>query len=327
LRKLLEALFLVVASLAVFLVLGEVFLRFYLTRNIFYDVEMSRYAVTLKVDSPNPLVGHHHKPNARARLMGVEIETNSDGFRDDDYPVEKGAKRRIVFLGDSLTLGWGVAKEETFEHRLEAALDRVAPTEVINLGVGNYNTTQEVNLFFDKGLRYDPDQVVLFYFINDAEPVPQRSRFPGLGNYRIVTFYWSRIKALRARLSDQVGFQEFYSALYAGDAPGWEKSKQAFRQLQASSRENGFDLRVVLLPELHDLGDYPFAREHALVTGFLAEIGVPALDLAPAFRDQRDAMSLWVSRDDAHPNGRAHALIADYTLDFIAEADDRWPAD
>ena len=46
---------------------------------------------------------------------------------------------------------------------------------------GNYNTTQEVNLLIDKGLKYQPDQVVLFYFINDAEPVPKKSRFPGLG--------------------------------------------------------------------------------------------------------------------------------------------------
>jgi len=326
-KKIVEYLFLMVVPLVLFLILGEVFLRFYLSRHIFYDVEMSRYAVTLKVDSPDPLVGHHHKPNSRARLMGVEVETNSDGFRDDEYPIEKGPKRRIIFLGDSLTLGWGVAKEETFEHRLESALNDVAPTEIINLGVGNYNTTQEVNLFFDKGLKYDPDQVVLFYFINDAEPVPQRSRFPGLGNYRIITFYWSRLKALHARLSDSVGFQEFYSALYSGDAPGWKKSQAAFRQLRDSSQQNGFDLRVVLLPEFHDLVDYPFTREHAMVTDFLREIEVPYLDLAPAFHDQRDAMSLWVSRDDAHPNGRAHALIANYTLDFIAEADDRWPTD
>jgi len=327
LRKPLEILFLMLVPLAIFLALSELFLRFYLTNHIFYDVEMSRYAVTLKVDSPNPLIGHHHRPNSEATLMGVSLRTNSDGFRDDEYPIEKGAAWRVIFLGDSLTLGWGVEKEATFEQLLENALDAVRPTEVINLGVGNYNTTQEVNLLIDKGLKYDPDEVVLFYFINDAEPVPQKSRFPGLGNYRIITFYWSRIKALRARLSDNVGFEEFYSALYREDADGWKKSQAALLQLKRLSLEHGFDLDVVLLPELHRLADYTFKREHALVTKFLASNGIRHRDLAPLFQDETEPQSLWVSRDDAHPNARAHSLIAEYTFDFIDRSDESWQAD
>ena len=59
-------------STALFLVLGEVFLRVYLTRRIFYDVEMSRYARSLKVDAENPLIGHVHRPNSQAELMGVK---------------------------------------------------------------------------------------------------------------------------------------------------------------------------------------------------------------------------------------------------------------
>jgi lysophospholipase L1-like esterase len=319
LRRGVELLFLIFVPLGLFLVGAELVLRFYLSKNIVYDVEMSRYAVSLKVDSPNPLVGHHHLPNAEETLMGVPLRTNFDGFRDDDTPVERSASRRIVFLGDSLTLGWGVRKEETFEHRLEARLSEREPTEILNLGVGNYNTTQEVNLFIDKGAKYDPDQVVLFYFINDAEPVPQKSRFPGLGNYRIVTFYWSRIKALMAQFSPTTGFQEYYAALYRDGAEGWPRSQQAILKLAALSREQGFDFRVVLLPELHELVDYPFAKEYAQVADFLRENDIPVRDLTPYFEGETEPQSLWVSRDDAHPNGRAHALIADYTFDFLLE--------
>jgi len=318
-RRSAEILFLLVAPLALFLLLSELVLRVYLTSHIFYDVEMSRYALTLKVDSPNPLIGHHHRPGSEATLMGVSIRTNADGFRDDEYPVEKGDRRRILFLGDSLTLGWGVEKHETFEHLLESELNAISPTEIINLGIGNYNTTQEVHLFIEEGLKYDADQVVLFYFINDAEPMPQKSRFPGLGNYRIITFYWSRIKALKAQMSQSTGFQEYYSALYQEDSEGWAKSKAALLELRELSREHGFDLKVVLLPELHELIDYTFADEHRRVTDFLRENDIPSLDLAPFFRDERDPQTLWVAMDDAHPNPRAHRLIAKYTLDFLAE--------
>ena len=305
-------------SIVTFLVLGELAIRAYLTQRTFYDVEMSRYARSLKIDAENPLIGHLHRPNREMKLMNTTVRINSDGFRDDEYPLEKGQRWRIIFLGDSLTFGWGVEKEQSFEHLLERKLDAREPTEIINFGTGNYNTVQEVKLLLEKGLRYRPDQVVLFYFINDAEPVPQRSRLPWLGNIRIVTFYWSRVKALLARLDPSVGFETYYAALYRGEPEGWRRSRGALLELQEACRERGIVLQVVLLPELHELADYTFAREHALVADFLRANDIPVLDLAPSFANETDPTSLWVAPDDAHPNARAHGLIANYALDFIA---------
>jgi len=149
--------------------------------------------------------------------------------------------------------------------------------------------------------------------------VPQKSKFPGLGHYRIITFYWSRIKALKARMTESVGFREFYSALYRDDAEGWAKSKYALQQLKAICLKRGIDLKVVILPELHELVDYTFTKEHALITDFLQGNGIPFLDLAPFLRNEDNPQTLWVAMDDAHPNARAHRLIADYTLEFLSE--------
>ena len=319
-RRPIEILFLVVAPLALFLVIGEIGLRVYLSRNVLYDVEMSRYSQTLKRRSDNPLIGHVHRPNGNETLMNVSVQTNSDGFRDDEYSHERNARRRILFLGDSLTLGWGVEKQDSFEAILERELDMKRPTEIINLAAGNYNTTMEVNVFLEKGLAYQPDAVVLFYFINDAEPIPEPSRFEWLGNLRLFTFYWSRMKALLARFSESKSFRGFYAALYEPDQPGWVQTRESFLTLAEACRERDIELRVVLLPELHNLAEYPFEREHALVAGFLEEHEVPVLDLAPMFRSETEPRSLWVARDDAHPNARAHALIAQYSLPFLAGA-------
>jgi lysophospholipase L1-like esterase len=315
-----EILLLTVLPIVLFLLIGEVGLRFYLSRNTFYDVEMSRYARSLKIDARNPLVGHVHRPNGEEHLMNTTVRISSAGFRDDEYSLERNPSRRIIFLGDSLTFGWGVEKHESFEHLLEKRLDAQTPTEIINFAAGNYNTVQEVNLFLDEGLKYDPDQVVLFYFINDAEPNPQKSRFPWLGNMRIVTFYWSRVKALLTRFSDTAGFQAYYAALYREGAEGLLRSQEAFLQLKRACSENGIGLRVVLLPELHDLIDYPFSREYALVEGFLRENEIAVLDLTPFFSGEQHPESLWVAPDDAHPNAIAHRRIAEYSLDFIAHA-------
>lgn len=318
-RSPLRTLLAVLVALAVFLVLAEVTLRLYLARNTFYDVEMSRYASEIKVEAADPAIGHVHRPNAYAHLMDVDVQINADGLRDDEHRRLRDGRRRLVFLGDSLTFGWGVEQDATFAALLERMLDARTPTEVVNFGTGNYNTSQEVALFLDKGLAYEPDEVVLFYFINDAEPTPSKSRWWWLAESRAATFYWSRARALWARLSPGATFADYYAALYQDDQPGWVATRQAFERLAEVCPANGIALKVVLLPELHQLDPYAFERQHALVVDFLRGHGIEVLDLAPRFRELGDPQALWVARDDAHPNARAHRLIADATFPFLAD--------
>ena len=75
-------------SIVTFLVLGELAIRAYLTQRTFYDVEMSRYARSLKLDAENPLIGHLHRPNREVKLMNVTVRINSDGFRGGVFPIE-----------------------------------------------------------------------------------------------------------------------------------------------------------------------------------------------------------------------------------------------
>jgi len=306
-------------AFGIFFGLGEVLMRLYTASVTYYDVEMTRYAMDVKEPSANPNMGHVHRPGAQATLMGVPVSINRDGLRDRDYPVERTGARRYVFLGDSLTMGWGVAQEQSFAKLLEAKLGAQQPTEVLNFGAGNYNTVQEVNLFLEKGLKYQPDAVVVFYFINDAEPTPTMSRWEFLGHSRFVTFFWSRIKSLVARFDRDLTFDGYYKGLYADDQPGWKAARDALLLLQRTTAERGIALKVVLLPELHDPAHYPFAAEHAKVMDFLARHGIAALDVTPAFAGTRDPHALWVALDDAHPNAAAHAIITDATLDFIAK--------
>jgi lysophospholipase L1-like esterase len=316
-RRIVPILALVIAFL-VFFALGEILMRLYTWKVISYDVEMTRYAMEVKKQAGDPAIGHVHRPGARATLMGVPVAINQDGLRDRDYPVARTAARRYVFLGDSLTMAWGVEQEKSFEALLEAKLDARAPTEVLNFGTGNYNTVQEVSLFLAKGLKYKPDVVVLFYFINDAEPTPAVSRWESLGNSRFVTFFWSRIKSLASRLDEQKSFHGYYSGLYADGQPGWKAAQDALLRLKQASVEHGFELKVVVLPELHDPARYPFAEEHHKIMAFLASAGIPALDVTSAFEGTTDPHKLWVALDDAHPNAQAHAIIARAVESFIA---------
>jgi hypothetical protein len=304
-------------SLLIFIVMLEVTLQVYTRLFIYYDVEMSRYAAEVKEKSDNPKIGHVHRPNAEAYLMGVDVSINSDSLRDEEYAPERNEKYRIAVLGDSLTFGWGVEKEDTFEVVLESMLSEKRPTEMINFGHGNYNTEQQVNLFKEKGLKYNPDKVVVFYFINDAEVTPVRSKWTFVSRLRSVTFLWSRMRGLLTRTGDGATFESFYSDLYADDQPGFIAVKESFLELQGICEEQGLELQVVMLPELHDLTNYPFKAEYAKVEGFLRENSIPVIDLTESFAGYEDPMRLWVAPDDAHPNALAHGMIAEYSRNFL----------
>jgi lysophospholipase L1-like esterase len=149
--------------------------RLFLDDGMLYELEMWKYAREVKVRDTRPDVGHRHRGNAQAELMGVTVRTNALGARSADIKDKAAAGvARIAFVGDSITLGWGVAEQETFAHQVIAQLTAAGrKVEGINLGVGNYNTSQELALFKEVGARLKPDIIVLSYFINDAEPMPR----------------------------------------------------------------------------------------------------------------------------------------------------------
>jgi len=296
-------------------VLGEVIVRVYTHYRMIYDLEMTRYSRLIKQSSADPRIGHVHRANSQARIMGAQIRINDDGFRDQDYSIERNTKLRMILLGDSLTFGWGVEKEQTFADILERKL--VPPTEVINLGVGNYNTRQEVQLFIERGLKYHPDQVVVFYFLNDAEPVPLPGQWGFLQYSESLTLYWAAARRSLSHFTRSNYYQNYYKALYKDNQPGWIDAKNAMIELKTLCNRHRISLKVILLPELHQLGNYPFTDEHAKISRFLTQNGIQNLDLAPKFQHIEKPQALWVAPDDAHPNAIAHRMIADYSLDYL----------
>lgn len=301
------------------LVMIEGICRVVYTRKLDYQIEMSRYAATLKRTSSNYGMGHEHRPSRSARLMGVDVSINSHGFRGGEYPVEKPeGVFRVMLLGDSLTLGWGVELKEIFATRLERMLsDHFAESgsgldvQVINTGIGNYNTDQEVSLFEARGRAVAPDLVILNYFINDAEPTPrQKSPFVLKFTYFGMAL-WGRLDLFKRLYVTREDFSNYYPALYREGQDGWRRAREALGRLARLSEEDGFTLVMVLLPELHAVGpEYAFQEISDRVRGAAEGAGVRfVFDLAPAFAAGRPE-SFWVSMDDAHPNAKAHAIIA-----------------
>lgn len=120
------------------------------------------------IDRYHPLFGWSIKPNLKSYRHGDHppITTNAQGWRAlRDYPYEKRpGVTRIVVLGDSFTFGEQERDEDVWPVQLERQLDA---TEVLNMGVRGYGTDQQLRVLEEEGIKYEPDVVVLGFFLED----------------------------------------------------------------------------------------------------------------------------------------------------------------
>ncbi len=161
-------------------------------------------------ESNNPDMNYELTPNSEGFVRGAEIKVNSFGFRDRDYNTKKSdGIYRIVIIGDSITFGNFLPIEATFPKRLEQSFrQHRMPVEVLNLGVGGYNTIQEVAFLQQLGLQFDPDEVIVGYCMNDVGVVSpnlnyiRRVRTYGapVYNLRFLQFVRSKLDIIEARI-------------------------------------------------------------------------------------------------------------------------------
>ena len=101
------------------------------------------------------------------------IDLNSRGLRDREIPYEKpDGVRRVMVLGDSFVEGDEVSTESVLTRRLEVRLNQPGEqaTQAINGGVRAFGTAQEYLFLKNEALRYQPDVVILAFYVG------QRSR-------------------------------------------------------------------------------------------------------------------------------------------------------
>jgi hypothetical protein len=130
---------------------------------------------------PDAVLGWRPAPNSSA-WQGFEgralVRTNALGFRDRDHaPAKSDGVLRIAVLGDSFTEAVQVPVEQTWWRLLESRLNGDAcraaglalqqPVEVLNFAVSGYSSAQALLALRAHALNFEPDLVVLAFFIGN----------------------------------------------------------------------------------------------------------------------------------------------------------------
>jgi len=155
----------IVFAIVYFVFAGELFLRVFAPEPI-----LPRYVCA----TPYGIRGNeanrnywHTTPEYR-----INIRTNSAGIRaDKEISYEKcpGVKR-IVLLGDSFGMGYGVDLEDTFSSQMEKALHAAGwPCEVVNLSVSGHGTAEQLITLREQGFKYQPDLVLVAWHGSDLQ--------------------------------------------------------------------------------------------------------------------------------------------------------------
>jgi lysophospholipase L1-like esterase len=109
-----------------------------------------------------------------------QLRTNSAGLRNSAEVNDDPAVIRVLAIGDSYTFGAYVHNQEDYPARLEQYLNqRYAATgprfQVLNAGVPGYTIADQLAYMRDKGLRLDPDLVIVGFYTNDIiDYLPQK---------------------------------------------------------------------------------------------------------------------------------------------------------
>jgi hypothetical protein len=255
---------------------------------------------------PEPDAGYTLiKPGSHYEWQGISVDINSHGLRSPETPYEKEVNTyRILNLGDSVAMGWGVQEEATYGRQLENRLNKRAKGnlhyEVINAAVPGWNPANELSYLQAEGLKYKPNLILLeLTIVNDIygeSALLAHKGMPVIEWLRANTYAWPfltiQMRWLEARTKgrDRIGVIDppkdavQYFPLDS-TASQWEEIFNSIQAMHQLAQENEARFVLILIPLEFQVVDETYSSlPQEVFTKKAAEAGIPVLDLLPVFR-------------------------------------------
>jgi lysophospholipase L1-like esterase len=232
--------------------------------------------------------------------------------------ARRGARHRVLALGDSWTFGRGVPDDATWPARLEEILRaRGHDVAVFNAGVPGYDTVQEETVFAQLADAVAPTFVVLAWLPNDVTERSEHARqgltvLDGQLVYDVERYRtWKRqvehggmyasalYRFLRLRIK-RLGGRDRSRWKVDLDAEALAYSQAPLARIQRRADALGAPLLVVLSPREEEVAGTAPIDHHARMAGFARDRGAGVVDLASAWRAAGIRLGRFLPRDAVH---------------------------
>jgi len=303
-------------------------------------IQLSSYDCIYK-RSTNPILGFELKANCRSDdpdFIQTYERTNSHGQRDKERTLQKpDGVRRVLLLGDSVVEGYGLCESETISRQLEDLYPN-GSTEVLNFGVSAYCTRAEIELLEVKGLRFDPDVVVLVFVENDfdnfnreAFPLGETIDRPAVVKALFRRSHLFRLASIRLNLfhfgaeADPVRWNK--------DAIGDNNVAEGLCRYRELADRHGFQPLVAIWPRflddrIADVYFMPQGSKQLVVEHLAAMYDIPSVRLSEFFqRHYAESASKvnprlrYSAGDELHPSPEGCRVAAEALKRILAEPD------
>jgi lysophospholipase L1-like esterase len=291
--------------------------------------------------SANPIILYEYRPGYKPTDQPFDwshkgFAINGAGFRDYEYSEQKPrGTYRIVVLGDSTTAGNGIPNlVQIYAKRMEKLLNTPTDTsiryEVLSMAVGGYHTLQEVETLRTKGLKYNPDMVLVTFCVNDFDLHSDGGVYSRLLDtkksylgYYLNPIYDTLLRISRLAFILNYRFNAYlkrgYDEMYITNILKRQTTvKAGLNLLSKLQQEHGFVAIVVILPAFNARFDeYQFSHVHEEVFRSAEDLsGIVVIDLLQSFA-RVDNNAKKFSYDGIHMNEYGHEVMANILLPII----------
>ena len=250
-------------------------------------------------------------------------------MRDREHSVAAApGVRRILFLGDSVTLGYGIRPEEAYPQVLQDLLDaRGWQAEVFNVAFSGWSTRQERIAYERIGRRYHPQDVVVAVCLNDIPEIHNNLARPP----RLLQALHARSALVRrlvgARRREIHDVEELFTEPETPNVrDAFARFFEELRQLRAEVEADGARFGMVVFPFRMQLAGARAPSVQERIAAFGAAERIPVVDLLPALRSVGESAFLDYDHLTAVGARRVAETLADSVLLGATREDVQTPA-
>lgn len=217
-------------------------------------------------------------PGALCNIHGFpDFRFNDKGFRGPIFNEKKApGVVRVVCMGDSSTLGWGVEDNKTYCYLLQGLLQSKLnkSVETINAGVFGYASSQGLHMLSERILDLDPDVITVSYNWNDHAPaIPLGDKDGVLPDSRLPRInVWTRMQHRLSGFHTYQLVQFMVAKLNAAPAPMGKKTEKTTQQGEDVPGELPQILRVPPKEYERNMAEFArIARAHGILPIFMTQ--------------------------------------------------------